>query len=336
MGEPRQQVVTTIERLGRRAVRLFSRRQNPMPPPETIARIMSWQYAHDPNLLSLWERYGFHVLPVHFYSPVPKLADLPPNLWAKASELPGIDMREHQQRELLEQLKSDFKHEYDAFMREPSVDPPRFYISNPMFGAVDGEMLYAMIRCHKPRRLIEVGAGFSTLATAEAATKNASEGTPVEVLSIEPYPPDFLSALVLDNWSLRQTPVQCVGIDEFARLEASDILFIDSSHVVKVGSDVLYLYLEVIPRLKPGVVVHVHDIFLPYDYPNEWVHSEHRFWSEQYLLQAFLTFNAEFEILWASNYMSQRHPDALLDAFASYTRGRGAGSLWMRRRSQSR
>src|SRR5262249_46442361 len=112
----------------------------------------------------------------------------------------------------------------------------------------------------------------------------------------------------------------------------NDILFIDSSHVFRVDSDVRFLFLEVLPRLNPGVLIHIHDIFLPYDYPRDWIVKEHRFWNEQYLLHAFLLFNRAFEVLWAGSYMHTRHSDKLKRAFASYDPASvWPGSFWMRR-----
>jgi hypothetical protein len=115
-------------------------------------------------------------------------------------------------------------------------------------------------------------------------------------------------------------------------LGENDILFIDSTHVLRIGSDVQYEFLEVLPRLRPGVYVHIHDIFMPAEYPEAWVRREHRFWTEQYLLQAFLCYNGAFEVIWAGSYMHLKHPDELAAAFASYGPGRHPGSFWIRRR----
>ena len=117
----------------------------------------------------------------------------------------------------------------------------------------------------------------------------------------------------------------------FSQLESGDILFIDSSHTVKTGGDVNYFFLEVLPRLNPGVIVHVHDIFLPFEYRRDWVLDEFRFWTEQYLLQAFLTFNSEFEVLLANNYLLHYHKEHLKAAFPDLRRWMG-GSFWMRRK----
>jgi hypothetical protein len=130
--------------------------------------------------------------------------------------------------------------------------------------------------------------------------------------------------------SLIPSKVEEVSLDLFTELEPSDVLFIDSSHVVRTGGDVTYLFLEVLPRLRPGVVVHVHDIFLPREYPREWVTEELRFWTEQYLLQAFLVFNSAFRVLFANSYVGARYATDLRETFPS-SPWWGGGSFWMQR-----
>jgi hypothetical protein len=188
-----------------------------------------------------------------------------------------------------------------------------------------------MIRHFKPRRVIEIGSGMSTVLTAEAIRKNELEGRSCLFTAIEPFPAKFLSHIP-GLTELLQTKVQRVPLERFCSLEANDILFIDSSHVVKIGGDVVYEYLEIIPRLKPGVLVHCHDIFLPAEYPKQWVMTNRIFWTEQYLLQAFLTHNRAFEILLAASFLHLRHPDKLAAAIGSYDPVRvWPGSFWMRR-----
>lgn len=133
--------------------------------------------------------------------------------------------------------------------------------------------------------------------------------------------------------SLIEKKVEDVDLEFFSGLGSGDILFIDSSHTVKIGGDVNYLFLEVLPRLKPGVIVHVHDILLPFDYRRDWVMEQFRFWTEQYLLQAFLTFNSEFEVLMANSYLSYYHQRDLKATFTS-SPWWGGGSFWMRRQPE--
>jgi hypothetical protein len=184
-----------------------------------------------------------------------------------------------------------------------------------------------MIRHFQPRKIIEVGSGFSSLVAAEAIARNGGS----ELICIDPFPLDFLRKGVPGLHSLIEKKVEDIDLEFFSQLHSGDILFIDSSHTVRIGGDVNYLFLEVLPRLKPGVIVHVHDIFFPFDYPRDWVTDEFRFWSEQYLLQAFLTFNSTFEVLMANNYLSHYYEDAVKTAFPSLTSW-GGGSFWMRRK----
>lgn len=192
-----------------------------------------------------------------------------------------------------------------------------------------------MIRYYKPKRVIEVGSGNSTLLSAQAILKNKQEDPSYDcqLMAVEPYPTDYLTEGFPGFSNLISKKVQETSLSDFESLEAGDILFIDSSHVLKIGSDVQYLYLELIPRLKKGVIVHCHDIFLPAEYPKEWVTEEHRFWSEQYLLQAFLAFNESFQILWAGQFMHLHHPELLENSFSSYNRmsKNSPGSLWLQK-----
>src|SRR5436309_6462906 len=161
---------------------------------------------------------------------------------------------------------------------------------------MDALVAYCMVRQFQRRLIIETGSGLSSLLLAQAAAKNNG----ATLICIEPFPQKFLKEGFPGLRSLIEKKAQDIDLEFFSQLESGDILFIDSSHTVKIGGDVNYLFLEVLPRLKPGVIVHVHDIFLPFDYRRDWVMDEFHFWSEQYLLQAFLSFNAEFEVLMRS------------------------------------
>jgi hypothetical protein len=280
---------------------------------------------------NIWQSLGFHVTPNHFYEPIPDTRRIPRSLWTRLSDLPGIDMRDQAQIALLETL-SAFRNEYATFPLSRTGNTHDYYVNNRRFESVDGEVLYSLLRHFQPKRLIEVGSGASTLLSAKAVLRNSAEGRPCEFTSIDPYPPYELRRSMPGMSSLMATPVQNVSLEVFTRLDTNDILFIDSSHVVRIGGDVLFEFLEVLPRLRKGVLIHVHDIFLPSEYPEKWVFTKKRFWSEQYLLQAFLSFNSAFEVVWASSYMHLRHPEMLEASFPSYNRDRRwPGSFWMRK-----
>lgn len=282
----------------------------------------------------LCQRIGLHVVPVHFDDPIPDTSKLPAELWNRRSELPGLELREESQLKLLARVQELFKGEYDAFPRS-YAGPGRYFVNNGMFESVDGEMLYCMVRLLRPRRILEVGSGFSTLVAVEAVRRNAAEDPrrPCHLRTVDPHPRDPSPTMVPGVSQTDRRRVQEVPLSEFEELEARDILFIDSSHVVRTGGDVVYLFLEVVPRLAPGVLVHVHDVFLPADYPRAWVLDQHRFYTEQYLLQALLGGNRELEVLWAAHFLHLRHPQRLEAAFTSYDPGtRTPGSFWFRRR----
>lgn len=281
------------------------------------------------ELFRRWERRGFHVTPVHFYKPIPDTQSLPETLWTHPSDLAGVEMNETAQLELLREHIPRFRDEYE---RLPASSPGKergFYVNNTLFGGVDALVAYCMVRHFKPRTIIEVGSGFSSLILGQAAERNKTSA----VICIEPFPREFLREGFPGLRSLIEKKVQDIELEFFSQLESDDILFIDSSHTVKIGSDVNYLFLEVLPRLRPGVIVHVHDIFLPFEYERDWVLDELRFWNEQYLLQAFLTFNSEFEVLMANRYLNHYHEADLKAAFPALDWWAG-GSFWMRRKAR--
>jgi len=218
---------------------------------------------------------------------------------------------------------SKFRGEYETLPAEP---PPG---QRWPFRGTDVLVAYCMVRHFQPRRIIEVGSGFSSLVLGQAAAKNKNSS----LICIDPFPGEFLrNGNIPALQSLIETKVQDLDVEFFSQLAPGDILFIDSSHAVKIGGDVNYLFLEVLPRLNLGVIVHVHDIFFPFEYRRHWVLNEFRFWTEQYLLQAFLTFNSEFEVLLANYYLSRYHQEHLRAAFPDLSRWIG-GSFWMRRKA---
>jgi predicted O-methyltransferase YrrM len=291
---------------------------------ELLAETMS-PLAGDPTLFDLWQEHGFHVTPVHFYQPIPDTRELVPELWDRESPLAGVDWRVDAQLALLDEL-GRYAAELDDVPFEKTQREADFYLKNPLFGGTDALVLYALLRHAKPRRVVEVGSGFSTLLAVRALAANQG-GT---VTCIEPYPSGFLRQLDVE---LISEKVQTVGYSVFESLTENDVLFIDSSHVVKCGGDVNLLFLEILPRLRPGVIVHVHDVFLPREVPRDWLVTLHYFWTEQYLLHAFLIFNSGYRVLLANAYLGAHHAEAFKRAFPRSTWWGGA-SFWMQRRSE--
>lgn len=270
----------------------------------------------------------------HFYSPVPNNRALtqeparsrvwPPGI----PETPGLDYRDEEQlRFLREQVATQSRL---VFPDGPTGDLRDYHAGSDMFSRLDASMLAAVLRHFRPRRMIEVGCGWSSLVTARV-NRDYLDGS-LHFTCIEPYPPEFLASGVEGISELLVSPVEELDVTRFLELGAGDVLFIDSSHTVKTGGDANFLYQQVVPRLAPGVVVHIHDIFLPFDYPQEWVFSG-RAWNEQYLVQAFLSFNSAFRILLAVAWLSHIHPEALAEVLPDYPAayGDGGGSLWIQR-----
>ncbi len=282
---------------------------------------------------SLCQILGFSIVSLHYYHPIPNLNTLKNDSWINPTKLFGIDMREEDQVKLLNQFTSKFKSEYDAFPQKKQLTPSKFYLRNGAFQFVDACILYCMIRQFKPRKIFEIGSGWSTCLSAEALLRNEEEtGCLGELVAFEPYPNDTLKAGFPGLSKLVISKVEDIDLTKFEELGENDILFIDSSHVLKIGGDVKFLYLEVLPRIQRKVLVHCHDIFLPAEYPSTWVMKDHKFWTEQYLLQAFLAFNTSFEVLWAGNYVRLTHPELLKAAFSFDLTDVLVSSFWMRRK----
>ena len=280
----------------------------------------------------LWQRAGFNLTPNHYYSPLPSLPELSLSQINHLSSLLGIELRVEFQLQLLELFGRRYRNEYRVFNDELPNLEGRFYFGNGAFERVDAEVLYCMIRHFKPRQLVEIGAGYSTLVSAAACQVNLDEGAPCHFIAVEPFPNDLFKNHISGLSELRKCKLESIDLSLFTSLGENDIVFIDSSHVIKCGNDVEYEYLELIPRLRPGVVIHIHDIFVPLNYPESWLKEEFVFWNEQYLLQAFLAFNRIFETLWSGCYMHLNFPNLLTEAFTGYNHRKVLpGSYWIRR-----
>ncbi len=274
--------------------------------------------------------------PGHYYSPMPDaraLAEEPrrSQVWpAEPPATPGIDWRDEAQVALCRDVFAAQERLDLAF--EATGDPTAYHAANDQYPALDAWVLEGLLRHLRPRRMIEVGSGYSSLVTARV-NRELLDGA-MRFTCIEPYPRDFLRDGVEGISDLRKELIQDSPLELFDELGDGDVLFIDTSHTVKTGGDVPWLFNQVLPRLAPGVVVHVHDIFLPDDYPQEWV-LDGWGWNEQYLVQSFLAFNSGVEILFAVHAMIRRHEDELRRAFPGLAKpehvARGGGSLWLRR-----
>ena len=255
------------------------------------------------------QRKGVNVTPNHFYWPIPDLEELEKREWPIFTAPPRCHLRLERQLE----LAREFAKQYGAECRFDSCPVENSYhYGNGYFESCDAEVAYCMVRHWKPHHIIEIGSGYSSRIMVAALQANKEkDGAVGRLISVDPHPEHVVRDVPGDLVTVIAKPVQHVDASLFAGLQAGDILFIDSSHVVAVGSDVTRVYLQILPTLAPGVLVHVHDIFLPYDYPRDAVLRKMWFWSEQYLLQAFLSFNTEFEVIWSASAIQCAHPDLL-------------------------
>jgi hypothetical protein len=277
--------------------------------------------------LSEYKRNSW-VPPGHYYSPVVNREEINKRkewIFQKPpGDLYGIDLRKENQVALLE----SFTRYYDQMTFTPLQDPKhRYYFENRYFTYADGTSLFLMLAHFKPSRVIEVGSGFSSALMLDMASGMLKDKT--ELSFIEPYPDTRLRGLVRpgDKFNLIERFLQDIEIGFFKTLKANDVLFIDSSHVVKTGSELNYLFFEIFPVLAPGVIIHFHDIFYPFEYPQDWV-NEGRSWNEAYFLRAFLMHNRDVDILLFTSYLQQIH-NAWIGKNLNFLMKDRASSLWL-------
>jgi hypothetical protein len=267
--------------------------------------------------------------PGHYYSPIPDLDDVRARelqIFDRTSpEVAGIDLRPAEQLSLVPEFAR-------FYAEQPFADEPagglRYGFANAYFGYGDGLALYAMLRHLQPKRLVEVGSGWSS-ALALDVNDRFLDGA-MQCTFLEPYPArlhELLRPADKDRARIVEQPLHAVPDEVFSDLAAGDLLFIDSTHVSRIGSDVNRLFLEIVPSLPPGVHVHVHDVFWPFEYPEEWVY-EGRAWNESYLLRALLVDNDRLRVTWFNDYLGRFHADAVGQAMPWWRRNPG-GSIYI-------
>lgn len=304
-----------------------------------LFRVLRWLKRHGKasgtisDAFQYW--YDLPVGPVHYYSPLPDVNKVRNNIarWRQEGRLPGVRMDLERQAMFIQQLK--------PFASECANLPSFSKITEagygPGYGEVEAHFLHCMIRHLKPRRIIEVGSGVSTFFALNALDVNRkdSDRASCEMHCIEPYPSRKLEELQSEKRIILQVKeVQDVPASFFESLGGNDILFIDSTHAGKIDSDVFYIYLEILPRLKTGVVVHIHDIYFPYLTcpPEHPVFPLTMLWNENAICQAFLAFNDAFQILMCQSYLHYKQPSAIGDLLGVYDRERHfPSSLWLKK-----
>ncbi len=278
------------------------------------------------GLFALGQRLGFDLLPRHFYSQIPDLALLKSTTgWRAPMPMTGV-------------LGAELDHQL-AFLNQTVTDPVRSALddrpvhaeavhanrSDGGYGPIEAEFLYAFVRTWKPTRVVQVGCGVSTAIIRQAAE---DEGYEVQVTCVDPYPTPYLTEMARQGAiTLIAEPAQSADLSVFSGLEDGDLLFIDSTHAVRAGSEVNRMVLEVLPRLSKGVFVHFHDIYFPYDYPRRLISEDLFFHAESTLLHAFLACNPRFRIETAMSMLHYAAPKALAAKFARYEPQNNADGL---------
>jgi hypothetical protein len=289
----------------------------------------------------LFALFGYNIVKrADYYSTLPVLEDIERtrSRWDRPSALAGVEVDVPAMKSRLADLDERWAADFRAHASDYRANQQAGF--GPGYPAFDARTLYYMLREHKPARYLEVGSGLSTYYATLAGARNADEGRPVQITCVEPYP--FPALTRLPGFELVEGFVQDVPVSRFEQLADGDVLFIDSSHALKIDSDVAYLFLEVLPRVKPGVFVHIHDVPFPYNAPfpaDTWLFGERWpvYWNEAMVVQTFLAFNSAFEILLSTPMIRHADEAFLADRFADYVPVAAdpnpPSSLWLRRRT---
>ncbi len=277
----------------------------------------------------LWAPFLRFAGPGHFYSPIPRLDDLARDadrIWRPSAALPGIDTNDEVQREHIVRIAEVLGGED---LSDRAAPERRYHADNVAYGIGDATILHGMLRLYRPTRIVEIGSGWSSALMLDTVERHLPA---TEITFVEPHA-ELLRSLMRSGDEARCTIIEAraqdVDVDLVRTLKAGDLLFIDSTHVVGPGSDVCRIMFELLPALEPGVIVHIHDMFWPFEQSREWV-EEGRLWSECYLVRAFLTDNANWEILLFNDYVGERERELLTQRIPRFLDNTG-GSLWLRR-----
>jgi len=268
----------------------------------------------------------------HFYSPIPSLTEIKAKeneIFSKqlTKKVPGINLNEEAQLELFEEFS---KYYLSLPFKPHKKENLRYFYENISYSYSDAICLYCTINHAKPKKIIEVGSGYSSCLILD--TNDLIFGGTISCSFIEPYPQLLLSLIKdtdKDKIEIIQKKLQNVEVSKFSELNAGDILFIDSTHVSKIDSDVNYIFFEILPTLKKGVYIHFHDIFYPFEYPKEWI-LEGRAWNEAYMLRTFLQHNKDYEIVFFNTFLELFHQDKFVEKMPLCMKNMG-GSIWLKK-----
>lgn len=300
--------------------------QSPELTPELVGTLQALMWS-DSATRGVLQDHGVTLTPANFYSTVPSMSEIDASFEA-TSPFPYLHAPLFDRDALLGVLQelAPFAGELQGPREDDHDRPSGFFWDNGQFGYSDAIAYYCFLRSRKPKTVLEIGAGFSTLVASAALEANGHG----EIVCIEPYPRPFLEGIARVREVVR-SPIQAIGADWINEtLHDGDVLFIDSTHTVKIGSDCLHLYLRVLPALRRRLLVHVHDIFLPDGMPQKWARDLHVYWTEQYLLMAYLLDNPKVRTLWGSHYHAAAN-HAALEAMMPPGVLPGGSSFWFER-----
>jgi hypothetical protein len=282
------------------------------------------------------QRLGYHLQRRDYYSSLNDIDFLDHNrdLWQGRPMPAGIAWKLDRQLSLLEKIAP-----YIGELEDVPLDVPaqsrfaKYYWSNDFWRGTDAFVHYALLRHLRPARIVEIGCGWSSLLLARALARNEVDGAKQAcVHQIEPYPRRELMSHLPPHWTVDETILQRASLAPIEKLSSGDVLFYDGSHVARTASDVNWFFFEILPRLAAGVVIHLHDIFWPEDYPETWIFDRGQSWNEQYMLQAFLMYNDEFEVLLANAALVAERTTRTRELLEGLSEGvSGGGSVWIRR-----
>src|SRR5215210_3399230 len=271
------------------------------------------------------QRRGWHFQPNHFYWPLNDVAFLRdnPGVWHDRGLPRDVRWDLDGQLEVartVERYRAELA-DVPPEARAGGVESVEYAWNNGAFGGADAVVYYGLVRELRPRRVVEIGSGWSSLLLARALARNDA---PCDVTLVEPFPDERIFGGLPAGWEVHRAILQHADLALFERLRPGDICFYDGSHCARAGGDVNWFLFEALPRLAPGVLVQIHDIFLPDDYHDEWVYDEGLSWNEQYLVQAFLMHNDAYRVRIANHMLYRERPDAIAELY-----GMDGGSLWL-------
>jgi hypothetical protein len=288
-------------------------------------------YTNDVADILLNNMHKCSLFPVgHFYSTIPSMKEVKEEekkIFCNNSKIEGVDLNEKQQLELFNIIKEYYK---DMPFQNKKISNLRYHFGNDAFEYADAIILYSMLRNFQPQKVIEVGSGYSSAVMLD--TNELFLNDKVEFTFIEPFPQTIKSVLRIGDFQknmLINKRLQDVDLEIFKQLESNDILFIDSTHVSKINSDVNYIFFNILPILKEGVIIHFHDIFYPFEYPKEWIYKG-IYWNEAYMLRAFLQYNHTFKVIFFNTYMESKYRNQFEEYMPECLKNEG-GSIWIKK-----